>query len=132
VSSMTATNLDFEVFTQKGEKKSLTLEFDGGEEVIASLKQALLEHGVSDGRVKRAEGNLKNASVAYFSGNEYRNKTFPIAKVLKGSGQFKKTKEGYFGDLKTVIPNGNDRIVCSLLKAEAEPGFVVEVEFLQF
>jgi len=34
--------------------------------------------------------------------------------------------------LKVVIPNKNDRLVCSLLKAEAEAGFVLEVEFLKF
>ena len=120
-----------EFFVPKEKPQLLRLEFDENDDVIELLQQQFLEHGAKEYRVVSARGLIKRVRLNYFSGPQFKSKEFFGINVQRGSGQFKKNGEEFWGELKISFPQGNTLQNGSAIEMITGSGFSLELEFVR-
>lgn len=120
-----------EFFVRKEPPQFLTLEFEGGDDVLALLQQQFLEHGAKEYKVESASGAVSKVSLNYFLGPQFKNKVFENVNVQRGSGLFKKNGAEFWGEMKVAFPVGNALQNGSAMSLTAGAGFTIVLQFVR-
>ncbi|MFH0970457.1 MAG: DUF296 domain-containing protein [Candidatus Diapherotrites archaeon] len=123
--------VDTTVFTGKSVERELTLVFDEGDNVLSGLKDAMRQHGLREASAVRADGQLKEATINYFTRNRFNSTELKNGRIVSCSGRFMNLKEGIYGDLHVGFLLGMQMWDGTLVKAIAKNGFQLTLKFNQ-
>jgi hypothetical protein len=118
------------IWTKNATKRTLTLVFDEGDDVLACLQQAMNEHRINDASIIEVNGKLKGGLGNYLMGSRLLSFNFSDTHVKTGTGHFKRTHDGLFGVLK-VIPSTDNNMV-TVAKGLAGQDFQIQLSYYEF
>jgi len=119
-------------FKEKSSIQHLTIILSEEEDILSSLKQALLENKIHQCKVIECSGVIKEGFMNCFWKNSYKAKNLEEIPVSKASGKFSLGPEGYTGDLHVAVLIGNQIWQGTLVEGTAKDNFSLKVEFIKF
>ncbi|MEK6902352.1 MAG: DUF296 domain-containing protein [archaeon] len=123
--------MDSTVYRGKSVQKDLALVFDEGDDVIAEMKRAIQQNNIREATAVNADGQLKEATINYFSKNRFNSTELKNGRIVSCSGRFMNLKEGVYGDLHVGFMLGMQMWDGTLVKAIAKNGFQLTLKFHQ-
>ncbi|MDO8624819.1 MAG: hypothetical protein Q7R47_01955 [Candidatus Diapherotrites archaeon] len=118
------------IWTKNATKRTLSLVFDEGDDVLAGLLSAMTEHRIADASIVEVNGKLKGGLGNYMMGSRLLSFNFSDTHVKTGTGHFKRSKDGLFGVLK-VIPSDDNNMV-TIAKGIAGQDFQIQLSYYEF
>lgn len=123
-----------QIFSGKGIKKELILELSEGEDLFESIRQGMIQNGITSADVKAIEGKLASASINYMIGSRYVFEEVENAKVERASGKYElkgKKQDQLYGNMHVVIKWADKPVTATLVKAKASEGTKVRLSFVE-
>ncbi|MEK6820908.1 MAG: DUF296 domain-containing protein [archaeon] len=121
--------MDSTVYRGKSVQKDLALVFDEGDDVIAEMKRAIQQNNIREATAVNADGQLKEATINYFSKNRFNSTELKNGRIVSCSGRFMNLKEGVYGDLHVGFMLGMQMWDGTLVRAIAAKGFQLTLRF---
>lgn len=122
-------NIDSVLIKEPLKKKTLTLEFDEGDDIMSCIKMGLEQNDIKEADVMNSEGALTTATVNAMEGNKFKKIDFANMKIMRVSGHFKLGGGDLWGNLH-VFTEGRKPISGTLVKGKASQGFKLMLSFL--
>ena len=122
-------NIDSVLIKEPLRKKTLTLEFDEGDDIMSCIKLGLEQNGIKEADVADVDGALTTASVNAMEGSKFKKIDFANTKIMRASGHFKLGGGDLWGSLH-VFTEGRKPISGTLVRAKASQGFKLILSFL--
>ncbi|MEW6295608.1 MAG: DUF296 domain-containing protein [Candidatus Diapherotrites archaeon] len=129
---MMGEQLQSQFFREKSSIQHLTIVLSEGEDILSSLKQALLENKIHQCKVIECNGIIKEGFMNCFWKNSYKAKNLKGIPVSKASGKFSLGPEVCIGDLHVSVLIGNQLWQGTLVEGTAKENFSLKVEFIKF
>ncbi|MBI5553258.1 MAG: DUF296 domain-containing protein [Candidatus Diapherotrites archaeon] len=125
--------MDSQIFRAKGTPKTMILELDEDEDLFESLRTGMMQHNLERATVESMEGTLKNASVNYMLGSQYKYEEMPTVLVRKAHGKYElmgKQKQLH-GNLHAIIDLRGENMTVTVGKGKATAGFKIRLSFIE-
>ncbi len=122
--------IDTIIFNKKGKRKTLTLILDENDDVLASIKQGLKQHGLKEARVDDMQGTVKEGVVSYMEGSQYKAKNLQNQKIIKASGNYKLSFDELFGSMH-VTTAGKNPLTATFVKGKAAQDLQIKLSFIE-
>ena len=122
-------NIDSVLIKEPLKKKTLTLEFDEGDDIMSCIKMGLEQNDIKEADVTNSEGALTTATVNAMEGSKFKKIDFSNMKIMRVSGHFKLGGGDLWGSLH-VFTEGRKPISGTLVKGKASQGFKLMLSFL--
>jgi hypothetical protein len=119
-----------EFWKPKGEKKTLTITFEGGEEIVPSLKSAMMENNIKNCKIVDMEGNLRKAVLDVVQGKNSKNQSFENVPIVHASGEYKLSFGDMYGRMSITIQEKQPR-TCAFVKGTADNGLTIKISFVE-
>ncbi|MEK6958894.1 MAG: DUF296 domain-containing protein [archaeon] len=126
---MTGRQLDSMVIKGKLERKTMRLVFSQGDDVLANIRQAMVDNKIKEARVEDVSGKLAQGVINTFEGNAYKRIDLKDKEIIRASGTFKFGGGDMWGALH-VFSEGRKPISGSVSKAIAAEGFELKLSFV--
>lgn len=117
-----------EFYRQKLSKKRLILELEDNEDIHASVKLAMKEHGLKECSIELMEGTIKAGKMSAVIGSAFKVIEMKNSQVLNGSGHFKLSFDELFGSIRVLAKTGKPENGV-LSKGIVNPGFKIVLGF---
>jgi len=114
---------------QKIPRKTLTLEFEDGDDIVQGIKQAMTKHHIVEVKVDDVNGRLKEGAVNCMEGPKYKKVEIKDKGILRASGTFKFGGGDLWGTLH-VFTDGRKPISGTLVSGKAADGFQLKLSFV--
>ncbi len=121
--------VEAQIFKKKGTRKILRLQLEEGDDIMASIKQAMAEHKLEEARVEDASGFLKSGQVNYMEGNRYKSKDLKNQELFRASGNYKLNYGELYGTLH--VSWGKPLQTATFVKGTAEKGMELKLSFIE-
>ena len=122
-------HVDSVVIREPIKKQVLTLEFDEGDNVLAGIKQALIDNRIRETDVVDVSGFLGTFSINTFEGNKFKRIDLSNQEILRASGHFKMGGEDLWGSF-NIFTSGRKPFSGTVISAKASQGFTLKLSFL--
>ncbi|MDD5162662.1 MAG: hypothetical protein PHD95_00460 [Candidatus ainarchaeum sp.] len=119
-----------EFWKPKGEKKNLTLSFEGGEEIVPSLKSAMEENKIKNCKIVDMEGNLRTAVLDIVQGKNSKNQSFENVPIVHAAGEYKLSFGDMYGRMTVTIQEKQPR-TCTFVRGTADSGLTMKISFVE-
>ncbi|MGI6589741.1 MAG: PCC domain-containing protein [Candidatus Iainarchaeum sp.] len=124
-----ANRIDSVLIKEPLKKKTLTLEFDEGDDIMSCIKEGLVQNEIREANVVDVDGVLTTATVNAMEGSRFKKIDFANTKILRASGHFKLGGGDLWGALH-VFTEGRKPISGTLVRGTASQGFTLKLSFL--
>ena len=122
-------NIDSVLIKEPLRKKTLTLEFDEGDDIMSCIKMGLEQNEIKEAEVTDVDGALTSAAVNTMEGSKFKKIDFVNTKIMRASGHFKLGGGDLWGSLH-VFTEGRKPISGTLVRGKASQGFRLTMSFL--
>ena len=122
--------IDSSLFEGKAEKKTLTVSLSDGESILASIGEAMKQHGIKECSVAGIEGKIKEGVLSFFERSKCKAVALKSRPVLRASGSFKLNFGNLWGDLHISTAEKKPQS-GTLTKGTAEEGLEIKLSFLE-
>jgi predicted DNA-binding protein with PD1-like motif len=122
-------HFDSVVVKEKMEKKVLRLILEDGDDVVASIKQAMQDNNIRECKVEDVSGKLKQATVNCMEGSSYKRIDVKDKAIMRASGTFKFGGGDLWGTLH-IFTEGRKPVSGTMLAGKAAEGFELKLSFL--
>lgn len=122
--------VDAVLFNKNGKRKTLTLILDDGDDVMSCIKQGMKEHGLKEARVDDMQGTLKEASISFMQGSQYRAKNLAMQKIIKASGNYKLSFGELFGSMNVTTADKHP-LTATFVKGRAAQDLEIKLSFVE-
>lgn len=122
--------IDNYLFKKRFQKKVLRIELDENDSVYESLKNALIEHNISQAKLFDASGKLNSGVIQFLQKQKIKNKKVNEFELIRVSGNLKLSFNELFGSIK-VSGGPKPLLSGTLLSGNASKGLVFKLFFLE-
>ena len=126
---MAANDMTFNLYKTKATKKSLVLELSEGEDILACIEQSMRDNHIDIVEVLQMDGIIKEGTITYFSGNNFRSKSVDGKKPYEVSGRYEIKKGKFTGNCHIVFKENISLLTASPSTLVATDGFKVVLSF---
>lgn len=123
--------IDAVIFKQKGKRKTLTLILDLNDDILASIKQGMEQHGLKEARVDDMQGTIKEGVVSFMHGSQYKAKNLQQQPIIMASGNYKLSFGELFGSMH-VTTAGKNPLTATFVKGRAAQDLRIKLSFIEF
>ncbi len=121
------------MFVGKGSKKDLVLELCEGEDILDCIKQGMIMNNVHKVKVVGIEGIVKEATVNYMMGSNFKHRDLRNAKPTMAGGHYElmgRDRNELYGNLKIVLREGNRIETYTVAEGIASEGLKIRLQFI--
>ncbi len=123
--------VDSVIFKNKGKRKTLTLILDDGDDVLVSIKQGMKQHKLQEARVDDMQGTIKEGTISYMDGSQYKAKNLINQPIIMASGNFKLSFDELFGSMH-VTTAGKNHLTATFVRGLAATDLQIKLSFIEF
>jgi len=122
--------VDAVIFKKKGKRKTLTLILDDGDDILVSIKQGMKQHNLEEARVDDMQGTIKEGTISYMDGHQYKAKNLINQQMIMASGNFKLSFDELFGSMH-ITTAGKNPLTATFVKGRAAQGLQIKFSFIE-
>ena len=122
--------IDAIIFKNKGKRKTLTLVLDEDDDILASIKQGMRQHGLKEARVDDMQGTIKEGVVSFMDGSQYKAKNLASQPIIMASGNYKLSFDELFGSMH-VTTAGKNHLTATFVKGKAAQDLQIKLSFIE-
>lgn len=128
--------MDSEFFdNKKGKMKELEMVLEDGEDIMESIKTAMIQNNISKGEIVRFEGKIKDANITYFQKSVLKNVEFDDPKeVVRANGEIKidySDNNRLFGRIRLIYMDSGKSFEGMMQRAKASGDFIIAIKYFQ-
>jgi predicted DNA-binding protein with PD1-like motif len=123
-------HFDAVLFNKKAEKKILRLMLEEGDDILASVKNGMQQHKITECKVEDAGGKVKHAIINFMEGNKYKKMDLREIEILRASGNFKLNYGDLWGTMH-ISTSGKKPLTGTLVNGRAADGFELKLSFIK-
>ncbi|MDD5147893.1 MAG: hypothetical protein PHH08_00335 [Candidatus ainarchaeum sp.] len=117
-----------EFWKPKGEKKNLTITFEGGEEIVPALKTVMDENKIKNCKIIDMEGNMKAATLDIVQGKDSKKMRLENVPIVHAAGEYKLSFGDMYGRMSVTIQEKQPR-TCTLISGTADKDLAMKITY---